>query len=99
MSEQLVLRSQRPDGLPAWLGSGQGWEHVGDTHAGSPIYRRRVLRNGLDQWQTKSAGEHWSHEAFRAYDGPPDQEQFVVSWRDHYIDGDPRKGFVGAAIA
>lgn len=51
----------------------------------------------MDMWQTMTAGgppPQWIQTRFDHYDGDPDREQYVASWRDHYVDGDPRKGFV-----
>lgn len=84
---------------PAWLGSGDGWEYVGRNREGGPVYRRRVLRGERDLWQTATGGEGWQQESFRRYDGDSDRPSYPCTWRDHYVDGDPRKGYVTSEVS
>ncbi len=90
-----------PSPRPWWLGSGEGWEYSGTNSRNEHVYQRRVLDEAKrDMWDVRwGAVEPGTSNggSLSPYDGDPDRPQYLKSYRDLYVDGDPAKGFVGEA--
>lgn len=86
---------------PWFLGSAPGFEYVGSNALGEFVYRRRVLHETRDMWETVSGQvkRGGCGRSLIPYDGPADAPQWAKSVRDLYIDGDPIKGYANEAGA